>query len=122
MVLNTVEAADRAGVTVRQLDYWLGLGLFHIPAQKPGSGRRIEWHDVDVAAAQAIGAFMGSARRPSSPILPLMIEGIYRWWNRAEFVVATTTSVAPANSPEEVVQLHEGHYLTAVWSLRTAPR
>lgn len=122
MILNTVEAAARAGVTARQLDYWLGLGLFRMPDQQPGSGHRVAWREVDIAAAEAIGQFMGQERHPSSPVMPLLIEGIYRWWGKAPWIVATAISVAPANSAEEVVALHEGHHLTSVWSLRTAPR
>jgi hypothetical protein len=51
--LDSYTAADRAGITYRQLDWWCRQGYLHAPSGGPGYRRTIPGQEVDVLLLMA---------------------------------------------------------------------
>jgi DNA-binding transcriptional MerR regulator len=51
--IGTLEAADRAGITYRQIDYWIRCG--YIRADQGGSGSRTELDETELGVLLHIG-------------------------------------------------------------------
>ena len=65
-VYTSYEAAEMAGVTYRQLDYWIRQGavtLEHQDTATPGSGGRREFTASDVSALMKIAALQRTANQ-----------------------------------------------------------
>lgn len=55
--LTSEEVAAQAGVSYRQLDYWVRVGWLH-PEGKKGSGRQRTWPEAEIDMALAMGALV----------------------------------------------------------------
>jgi len=65
-VLSSREAADRAGITYRQLDYWTRAALPVLTDHaEPGSGNRRRWQPHQVAVLTVVGRCVELGARPS---------------------------------------------------------
>jgi len=105
--LSSAVVARAAGVTYRQLDYWVRCGLYPDVVRAPGSGSARRWHHRHVAVTavyaslQRMGAGMEVCARVASWLVDL--EGP---WS-GHLVVAPDGSLGDADTREAwLVDLH----------------
>jgi DNA-binding transcriptional MerR regulator len=78
-MVGSLELARRAGITYRQLDHWLSIGLVWPSHPAHGSGTYVGWQEEDAAWVVAVGrlvnlgvaphAILDAIRRDGSPAL-----------------------------------------------------
>lgn len=62
---STRQVCDAAGVTYRQLDYWVRRGLIAPSIRNAsGSGSRRDWSSHDLAIVRILGVVLGGGRLP----------------------------------------------------------
>lgn len=64
--MTTTEVAKRAGITYRQLDYWLRCGFVTVPEPSPGSGTAREWSAETVTAAWRLASLVRCGMKPDA--------------------------------------------------------
>jgi DNA-binding transcriptional MerR regulator len=79
--LSTVELAREAGVSYRQVDYWIRAG--YIAGTHPGSGGKRQFDADAVAAVKMMAALVNVGIRPDAAAEyypPLVQDGEARMW------------------------------------------
>lgn len=74
--MNSMSAAEQAGITYRQLDHWIRRG--YIKGALPGSGvqRDLNGHEVDVLRIMAdLVGVVGMKPAAAAPVARTMAEG-----------------------------------------------
>ena len=71
------QAATKAGVTYRQIDYWIRNGVTIGDGDNGGSGSRRSFTDGDVAVLRFVGRFTPIVGRPDS-VMPVIRRVVAR--------------------------------------------
>lgn len=82
--VSTHLAAQEAGVTFRQADYWVRVGVIEPTVPARGSGNSRSWSDHDVALLRVCGHIAAALERAPTQLLAAAVDLLrplpLTWW------------------------------------------
>lgn len=93
--VSTPVAAEQAGVTFRQVDYWVRAGVIEPTVPARGSGNSREWHEDDVALLRVCGLIASALERAPTQLLGAAVDQLRplprTWWPEVLELAASDT-------------------------------